>query len=555
MKWLLPLLLAGCVQLPTPSPEPSPQSPAEVVHETPLPVGALEDLLIAEIALARGDSLTAYPRISEQARATGDVALALRAARIATQLDPETALEAAQFLAEVSDSFESLALLARAYLLNDQIEAGLDALIQAAQLQPDQVLGFLPRLLRGSPDWAAELAGRLAQLEPTELALTIPWLYATETAEGPQQALAIALDIIERYPQRMSLYAEAARLAQLSDDVDQSIAILTRGIQREPNNQSLLLTRTQLQVADERYTDAIAGFAQLHALDPQEFSYQISQGMLAVEIEDWDLAESIGNTLSADPASESDGRLILGLVARHQGRLDEARTLLALEQGERFILARAQLAEAYVETQQYDVLSDWMNEGRALRPDQASTLYLTEAELYAEAEQNARIIPLLDQAIAELPQQFALYYARALYRDHEAFDLIVADLQAALEIDPDNASGLNALGYTYADAGVQLDEALDLISRALSQRPDDSAILDSMGWVQFRLGNIEQALSWLERAYERFPEAEIGAHLGEVLFQDGQIERARQILVESMELDSENRVLLETIERLQVTLP
>ena len=129
-----------------------------------------------------------------------------------------------------------------------------------------------------------------------------------------------------------------------------------------------------------------------------------------------------------------------------------------------------------------------------------------------------------------------------------------ADLLKALELEPGNASIQNALGYTYADANQNLDQALELIGQALAQRPDDPAILDSMGWVTFELGNLMQALDWLERAYEQLPDAEVGAHLGEALFVDGQTDRALQILQENWDENDPNPILLDTLERLKIEL-
>ena len=161
---------------------------------------------------------------------------------------------------------------------------------------------------------------------------------------------------------------------------------------------------------------------------------------------------------------------------------------------------------------------------------------------------------LIDQAVEQIDDNYQLFYARALYRERDDFNGMEADLLKALELEPGNASIQNALGYTYADANQNLDQALELIGQALAQRPDDPAILDSMGWVHFRLGNLMQALDWLERAYEQLPDAEVGAHLGEALFVDGQTDRALQILQENWDENEPNSILLDTLERLKIEL-
>ena len=554
MRWLLIAVLAtGCAHQGAVT-QPGPAQPDTRIA-TPLPVGSLADLLTAEVAIKRGDTATAYANLARQVEQTGDEAVALRAARVATQIDAKTALSAAKALAQISQSFEARALLARGLLVNQQIERAVIELRAAAEMQPDQVLGFLPRLLQGQPEWSAQLAEQLATPIPRSLALGVPLLYATEAAYGAERALPIAKRLTRQHPKRPSLFAEAARLAQQAEGSDSAIQILSAGIKQHPQDQSLLLTRTQLQVATQQYTDAINGFALLSRLDPDEPSYTSSQGMLAVEIEDFEQAERLGQSLLEQPATERSGRLILGLAATAQGSLERARQLLSTEQGDSFLLARTQLAQAYLDNNQIEQLESWLDEGRQVRPDQAVVLYLTQAELYSEANVKDRIVGLLSSALSEHPNNFRLLYARALYRDSGNTQDIVTDLKAALALEPDNASALNALGYTYADANIELDAALELIGRALAIRTDDAAILDSMGWVHYRLGNLPQALSWLERAFEQLPDAEIGAHLGEVLWVDQQSMRAREILSQALEMDPTNPVLLETLERLDIRLP
>jgi Flp pilus assembly protein TadD len=128
-------------------------------------------------------------------------------------------------------------------------------------------------------------------------------------------------------------------------------------------------------------------------------------------------------------------------------------------------------------------------------------------------------------------------------------DILERDLGAILAADPDNASALNALGYTLADRGERLDEAHAMIERALTLRPDDPAILDSMGWVLFRLGRPAEALPWLRRALELADDGEIAAHLGEVLWNLGERSEARRVWRRAQEQTPDNKHLQRTLER------
>ena len=163
---------------------------------------------------------------------------------------------------------------------------------------------------------------------------------------------------------------------------------------------------------------------------------------------------------------------------------------------------------------------------------------------------------VLDEALAAQPENMPLQYARAMLS--EKLDNISAmerDLRSILENDPDNATALNALGYTLADRTERYDEALQLISRALELRPDEPAILDSMGWILFRTGHYEESLEYLNRAYSGFPDPEIAAHLGEVLWVSGEADEARAVWFEALDRDPNHSLLLETLDRLGVETP
>jgi tetratricopeptide (TPR) repeat protein len=132
----------------------------------------------------------------------------------------------------------------------------------------------------------------------------------------------------------------------------------------------------------------------------------------------------------------------------------------------------------------------------------------------------------------------------------DRLDVLERDLQAIIEDDPDHADALNALGYTLADQTDRYQEALGYIERALALKPDNAAILDSMGWVLFRLGRNEEALEYLRRALDAGFDGEIAAHLGEVLWVTGDRKAAREVWQEALERDPDNEFVLETMERL-----
>ena len=150
-----------------------------------------------------------------------------------------------------------------------------------------------------------------------------------------------------------------------------------------------------------------------------------------------------------------------------------------------------------------------------------------------------------------MPDYPELLYDRALAADKLGkFNILEEDLRKLIQLRPDNPHAYNALGYSYADRGKQLPEALNLIKRALELSPEDPYIMDSLGWVYYRMGNIAEGLNYLNLAFAAKPDPEIAAHLGEVLWIQGAKEDAKNIWRAALEKDPDNDVLLETLKRL-----
>jgi tetratricopeptide (TPR) repeat protein len=189
---------------------------------------------------------------------------------------------------------------------------------------------------------------------------------------------------------------------------------------------------------------------------------------------------------------------------------------------------------------------------RARDPGTALRLFLEEGAILTEAGQHAEALALYTRVLQVHPDNDDLLYARALAAERlDRLDIAEADLLSILERNPEDARTLNALGYTLADRTDRYQEALGYIERAVALEPDDPAMIDSLGWVHFRLGNLELARQHLRRAYALERDGEIAAHLGEVLWVLGEHEAARRVWEEARALDPDNPVLRSTLERLQ----
>ena len=193
------------------------------------------------------------------------------------------------------------------------------------------------------------------------------------------------------------------------------------------------------------------------------------------------------------------------------------------------------------------------NWGKWGADDEVGSLnYLTQAEVLRGSKQYAAIYDVLSEGLKRYPDSADLLYDHAMAAEKlDKLDVLEADLRRVIVLRPMDAQAYNALGYTLADRTKRLSEALTLLDKALTLSPDDPFILDSVGWAQYRSGNLSRAQEYLERAFKARPDPEIAAHLGEVLWARGQRDEAGKLWQSSLQSHPQNEVLLETLRRLK----
>ncbi|MFM7483375.1 MAG: tetratricopeptide repeat protein, partial [Burkholderiaceae bacterium] len=196
-----------------------------------------------------------------------------------------------------------------------------------------------------------------------------------------------------------------------------------------------------------------------------------------------------------------------------------------------------------------------LQQAEARNDDERAKLIVGEAQLLRDAGRLDDALRLVADALEIYKNNTDLLYEHGMLAERaKQFDLMERELRQLIKLAPDNQHAYNALGYSFADRNLRLQEAFDLISKANQLAPDDPYILDSLGWVEFRLGRLDQALKTLQRAYGIKADAEIAAHLGEVLWKLGRHEEAKKLWRSANEKDPKNETLKSTLQRLQIKL-
>jgi Flp pilus assembly protein TadD len=258
--------------------------------------------------------------------------------------------------------------------------------------------------------------------------------------------------------------------------------------------------------------------------------------------------------VSAPNYRDPDGaRFFLGQIAEEQKQWPRAIEWYdQIQDSEHALPARLRTANAIAKQGKIDAARQYLQKVSADYPDQQVQVTVAEAQVLRDANRNKDAFDLLDKALKADPDQPELLYDYALTAEKlEKYDILEQNLRKLIEVRPDHAHAYNALGYSFAERNTRLPEARELIEQALKLAPEDYFIVDSLGWVQYREGDLKGAAETLRRAYGGRPDAEIGAHLGEVLWVMGDRKEANRIWEESLKSAPDNETLQKTIKRLR----
>jgi tetratricopeptide (TPR) repeat protein len=520
------------------------------------PVASLQSVLEGEFALQGGDVSSAARAYVAAAEISKDPALAERAAQIG--LLAEDLPAAARALARWRE-LEPEAKGLRTFEARLALQSG-DRATATASLR--ELLGKRGRwrsavqalASSGTGPVAREVVADLVQADalPNELDAWLAFGGLAQRLEIPEVGQTLAQRVVQRFPEQPRAWLWQAEEAQRRKDSEAARAAIAKARSLAPLDAS---TRLAVAAQLDALGDPRAAAEALESGEQDDITLAGRAAYLA-RAEDSKALEELYLLVAADAKQASPARLfLLGQLAELQEK-----PRVALEWYERvpegLQREQAQLRIAVLLDQ-----TDRLDEGLVrLRELQASDseygevlrdAYLLEAELLLRHERNEDALDAYARGLQIFEDDPELLYARALtYERIDRLDGAEADLRRLIEIDPENADALNALGYTLADRTDRYQEALTLIERAIKLKPGTPAIIDSLGWVMYRLGRHEEALKHLRKAFELQRDAEVAAHLGEVLWASGEQDEARSVWRLGREIDPDNRALKQVLERL-----
>lgn len=558
--------------------EPAPPIPAAETKATqldPLPAVRLsEDLMFkylsAELAEKRGEFMAAYATMMSIARTTRDPRLARRAAEIAMsgKLGGDALAAARLWQDIVPRSAEAAQVVTGLLVATNRLEEVRTLLAKQLANSTPLTLGATitqtQRLLSRVQDKAKAIAILKELLAPYRDALDAKLALAQvayangDTVTGLREAR----EATTKFPQ--SEIAVLA-LAQMTADKEASAKLLSDFLQKNPLARDVRLANARMLLEQSRLDEAKKEFKILLQHAPRDPTALYAMGLLSVQTNDLVDGEKYLSAyikgLKGAPDGERDATqalMVLAQIAEDRNDLQGALSWLDLVEStsqNAYLGATVKRAQLKAKSGNLDEARQLLAQTEAGSDDERIRLIIAEAQLLRDASKFDEAMRLLEEGLQRFADNTDLLYEHAMVAEKSRqFDVMERSLRKVMQIAPDNPHAYNALGYGLADRNLRLQEAYDLIKKALELAPEDPFIIDSMGWVEFRLGRLEKAEELLRRAYAIKPDAEIAVHLGEVLWVRGREDEAKKLWRQASNKDPKNESLKGTLVRLQVNL-
>ena len=516
----------------------------------------LYELLVAEVAGYRGQYETALEKYVAMTIESRDPGVAARATVLAAYLRRSSAaLTVAQIWAEVdpdnidahryaADQLMGAGDLERAILHMEEIKrlgglADFETFAYRAKNLDDEARGILllamARMLEKYPDDENLLFSKAVLLEQNG---------------DYEEALQIADTLLVG---KKNINVIILKLNALKDQLrnEEAVTFLSDMLVELPENRRLRLIYARFLFETRDLDGSRLQYKLVLAKSPNDGDVLFALALIGMEQKNDEAAAEYLSEMIRWNRRVGEAHFYLGSIAERKNDVVAAvREYKQAGTGYEFLPAQSRIAAILVDQGRIREARDFLSRRRAEFPNRRPQLIMVEAQLLSERGLETEVFDTLDNSISEDPKNIELLYFRAMTGEKfNRMDILERDLRAIIDIDPTNADALNALGYTLTDRTDRHEEALALIERALTIRPEEAAFIDSMGWVLYRLQNFEKAVAHLRRALELFPNDEVAAHLGEVLWKMGEQLEANNVWNKALEMAPDSDILKRIIQQ------
>jgi tetratricopeptide (TPR) repeat protein len=500
----------------------------------------------------------AVPFYLKAAQLSRDPDIAERATRVAVYArDEKSALAAAQLWVELQpNNLEAHQVSAALLMREGKVDEALPHLEQVLSADPQNGHNsylLITSLLSKEKDKQAALEAmeKLLATRRHDPEALYAYAHLAMLVGSLDKADEAINEVIELIPNWSEAHILRANILIRQGQSEQVLSLLQETLEDYPDDIAIRLFYARRLVDERRYEQAREQFSILLDYKPDAPEALFAMGLLNLQTQR--PAEAMRNFERLVELGQrvDEAHYYLGQAAEMRGDSEAAMQYYSeVREGSNYIDAQIRIAAMLAAQGDIDAARAHVQNISAPTLDMELRLFLAEGEILRNANKYQEAYDVYSLALQQMPDNPQLLYARALTAEKLGrIDEAVADLELIVKNEPNNAEALNALGYTLVDLTHRIAEGQQYIEKALKLKPDDPAILDSMGWAYYRLGQHKKALQYLQRAFDKLKDPEIAAHLGEVLWVLGEKDQARQIWDEALRETPKDKVLLNVIER------
>jgi len=524
--------------------------------------------LAAEVAGQKGELGISTQLFYDLAKSSRDVRLAERAAKVAMySKNAQAALETAKLWVELdANSTEAQQAAVQIYVINGDFNAAKPLLQKLLANTETQSNGFLYLNTLFSHQANRNTVLQLVQ------DLAAPYKQLAEAhfsvAQAAFQANNLSLALKEStLANQLKPHWEIAAIQQAdilySTSPDHAISFYRNFLGDNADANDARLNLARMLIKQSRFNEAKPELVKLSKLANSNPEILVVVGLLFVQSNQFNDAEKYFlQALDSEIKNKDPIYLYLGQIAEKNkndteainwyNKVQQPATNKNNQQNDHYLDAKLSAANVINRSQGADIAIKMLDDLENLSDIQLAQVITAQANILAQSKRHQESFELLGKAVANMPNTSELIYEYAMSAERvQQYTVLETQLRLLIKIKPTFAQAYNALGYSFADRNVKLEEANRLIAKALELSPGDHYIMDSMGWVQYRLGNLDKAYEYLNKAYNLQNDSEIAAHLGEVLWKQGKHDEASKIWDEGLKANPQNETILKTIKKLK----